>query len=590
MSSQAQPLPAYASPFPARLRAVEPWKATAILALVALGFLVLLPLLIMLIASLRPAGVLPLESGPLTFDAFRRAFTGPDMLPVLANSVIYSGSGVLLALPLALGIALLTERSDLPLRDGVYAMMFVPLGIPVFATALGWILLLGPAAGVINQYLRLFTGNPANNGPINIFSLGGLIFVHVLGLVPSMWLFLISVLRNMDPTLEEAAAIAGASRGRVFSAITLPLLRPGVAAVLVYFMLIGLESLDLPLAIAPTAGLDVLSTKIYFTLRPSTNTGIDYGVPAAFGVLLLGVAIAGIALYLRLVGHASHYAVVSGRGYRPRGVALGAWKYPALALVGLYLFLKVLLPVAILVYTSLLNFYQPPVPKLMASLKWTANNYAALLDYRFFGRFFVNSVVVAVAAATITMLLVTVAAWLIVRYPTPLTRLLNTVAFMPLAIPGVISTLAFFLLFVGTPIFGTLLLMTFAFTARFIAFGTRLMHAAQLQINRELEEAAMVGGAGTLQMFVRINLRLLVPAFLNGWLWVLVHAAKDFSVALLLGSANTLLVGNVIYSAFTSGRFPQASAMMVLLFAFNFAAVLAGRRFAKAPATSTARA
>jgi iron(III) transport system permease protein len=151
---------------------------------------------------------------------------------------------------------------------------------------------------------------------------------------------------------------------------------------------------------------------------------------------------------------------------------------------------------------------------------------------------------------------------------------------MPLAIPGLISTLAFFLLFIGTPIYGTLLLLLLAFTARYLAYGTRLMHAAQLQIHRELEEASLMSGAGVIVTFVRINLRLLVSAFVNGWLWVLVHAAKDFSVALMLGSASSLLVGNVIYGAYTSGRFPQASAMMVSLVLFNLAVVLlVGRRW-----------
>jgi iron(III) transport system permease protein len=241
---------------------------------------------------------------------------------------------------------------------------------------------------------------------------------------------------------------------------------------------------------------------------------------------------------------------------------------------------KVALPFAMLVYASFLPFYQPPVPDVFGSLRWTLANYAQLLDDRFFGRYFVNTILVAVGAATLTMVLVSVISWLVVRVPSLLTRLLNVVSFMPLAIPGVISTLAFFLLFIGTPVYGTLLLLALAFTARYIAYGTRLMHSAQLQIHRELEEASTMSGAGVVGTFLRINLRLLIPAFLNGWLWVLVHAAKDFSVALMLGSAGSLLVGNVIYGAYAAGRFPQASAMMVSLVLFNLAVVvLVGRKW-----------
>jgi len=177
------------------------------------------------------------------------------------------------------------------------------------------------------------------------------------------------------------------------------------------------------------------------------------------------------------------------------------------------------------------------------------------------------------------MMLVSFIGWLVVRSPSPLSKLINFVAFMPLAIPGVISTLALFLMFVGTPIHGTLMLLTLAFIARYLAFGTRLMHATILQIHKELEEVSHTSGASNFQTFCRITLRLLVPAFLNGWLWVLVHAAKDFSVALLLASAGSVVVANIIYEAFVGGHFNESAAMLVVLITFNLIFVIAGRKW-----------
>ena len=150
---------------------------------------------------------------------------------------------------------------------------------------------------------------------------------------------------------------------------------------------------------------------------------------------------------------------------------------------------------------------------------------------------------------------------------------------MPLAIPGIISTLALFLMFIGTPLEGTLCLLVLAFIARYLAYGTRLMHAAMLQVHRELEEASETSGASNLQTFVGITLRLLMPAFLNGWLWVLVHSAKDFSVALFLASAGSVVVANIIYDAFASGRFTESAAALVFLVMFNLMFVLAGRNW-----------
>ena len=533
----------------------------------------------MLLASVRPAGVMPFASSVFTFQGYAQAYGGSDLLPIIRNTLIYAGLGVVFALPIAFGFAFLTERTDMPLRNAMYVLMFIPMSTPVFATALGWVLLLGPRGGTINVYLRAMTGSDAAEGPFNIYSLPGLIFVHVLGMVPTMWLFLTAVLRRMDPVLEEAASAAGAGRWRTLRTITAPLMRPGVAAVAIYFFLSGLESLELPLALGPTAGIEVLATKIFFSLAPTADLGVNYGIPAAFGLLGLLMGVAGTFLYHHLVRRASDFAVVTGKGYRPRIIELGRWKYLALGAIGLFVIIKVVLPFAVLLYASFLRFYVPPIAEYLPDIKWTLLHYERLFDYRFFGRFFVNTLIVALLAATSTMLLVSFIGWLVVRHPSPLSKAINLVAFMPLAIPGVISTLALFLMFVGTPLHGTLALITLAFLARYLAFGTRLMHSAVLQIHQELEEVSHTSGAGSFQTFWRITLRLLFPAFMNGWLWVLVHAAKDFSVALMLASAGSVVVANVIYESFVGGHFNSSAAMLVVLIAFNLLFVIAGRKW-----------
>jgi iron(III) transport system permease protein len=291
------------------------------------------------------------------------------------------------------------------------------------------------------------------------------------------------------------------------------------------------------------------------------------------------MGICGIFLYLRLVRQASRYAVITGKGYRPRLIRLGAWKYVALSLVALFVIVKVVLPFCVLIYASFLRFYVPPTRAFLGQMPWTFQNYDELLDYRFFGKFFINTIIVSLGAATATMILVSFIGWLVVRRPGPLSNMINLVAFTPLAVPGIISTLALFLMFVGTPLVGTLLLLILAFVARYLAFGTRLMHATMLQVHRELEEAAQTSGATGLQIFVGITLRLLMPAFLNGWLWILVHAAKDFSVALFLASAGSVVVANIIYQDFSSGRFNESAAALVFLVVFNLMFVITGRRW-----------
>ncbi|MGB7947994.1 MAG: ABC transporter permease subunit, partial [Candidatus Binatia bacterium] len=292
--------------------------AGSILVLAVLAVVVIAPLIFMFLASFRPAGILPTEAGPFTIIHYLQAYTGTGTWLLIRNTLLYAGLGVLFALPLAFGFAFLTERTDMPLRNAMYVLMFIPMSTPIFATALGWVLLLGPRGGTVNVYLRQILGSEAAEGPLNIFSLGGLIFVHVLGIVPTMWLFLTAVLRQMDPGLEEAALASGASRWQVLRTVTAPLMRPGVLAVAIYFFITGLESLELPLALGPTAGIDLLSTKIFFSLIPTADLGVNYGIPAAFGMLGLAMGVIGTLLYLRLVRQSSQYTVITGKGYRPR--------------------------------------------------------------------------------------------------------------------------------------------------------------------------------------------------------------------------------------------------------------------------------
>jgi iron(III) transport system permease protein len=554
------------------LHTTAPLIALAILVLV-----VVLPLLTMLVASLRPAGTLPFDHGALVLSNFTAVFLAPDTAPMLRNTAIYAIVPIFLALPLAFGLAFLTERTDLPLRDAVYSAMFIPISVPVFASAMSWFLLLGPRAGTLNMWLRTIFGLDIREGPFNILSLEGMIFVHAIGIIPSMWLILISVLRVMDPALEDAAAVSGASRLRVTLFVTVPLMAPGILATIILFTVAGLESLETPLALGRPAGVEVMATRVYDLLHLPTGIGFAYGPPAALGLLGLGVGVVGIALYLYFTRRASKYVVITGKAYRPRVIRLGRWKFVALGAIGGYLVLQVVLPFGMLVATSFQRFYQPLAPG--SSIAWTANNYVSMLDYRFFGQYFLNTVLVAVGAATVTMLLVSFFSWQIVRWPTRLTQAVNVLAFMPLAIPGVISGLAFFLLFIGTPLFGTLILLVLAFLSRFLAYGTRLMYSAQVQIHTELEEAAVTAGVPYLRTFFAINLRLLLPAFFNGWLWVLTHSARDFTTPLMVASASSLVASNIIFGRYADGKFPESAAMMVALVLFNVCAVVAGRKW-----------
>ena len=564
-------------------RFFEARTTISFLALLVVGGLVLAPLVILVIASFRPDGILPLSEGSYTLENYARLGSTGATRTILLNTVVYGGGSLAVALPIALALAFLTERTNLLGRNLFYTILVVCMALPAFATALGWVLLAGPRAGILNQYIRYVIGSSSRDGPFNIFSMEGMIFVTGIAVVPPMWLLLASVVRNMDPALEEAGATSGANWRALLRRITIPLMTPGIAAVAVYYAIGIMDSFEIPLTIGLPARVEVLSTRIFLVVMGTTEEAFAYGGAAALGMAGVVFALLGILLYLRLVRRASSYTVVTGKAYRPRIINLGRWRFAALALVIAYILTAQVLPLLTVVYASFLDFYAPPVPGNFANVSWTLDNYLRFLDSRTFRQALINTVIVVTAAATVTMMLVTVASWAAVRIRGIIPYTTNVLTFLPLAIPNVITILTFLLLFIGTPLYGTLALLVLAFAARYLAYTARLMHAAQLQLHKELEEASYTSGVGLIGTFIYVTLRLLLPAFINGWMWVITHAARDFTTPLLLATSGAVVLANLIWGDYNAGRHPESASVIVILVLALGLIVFASRRWLGRP-------
>ena len=282
------------------------------LTLVVLG-LVAAPVVVLVIASFRPAGELPFTGKVWSAGAYGEVFASASTYRLLRNTVLYAAGTMAVSLPLAFTLAWLTERTDLPGRRLLYTVMFVPMLLPPFAIALGWILLAGPNAGALNVLIRRLFSLEITRGPLNIYTMWGMVLVSGMLAVPSMWLLLLGLFRNFDPRLEEAASASGAGRWRVLKRVTGPLMLPGLLAVGVYFTIVFIEAFEVPLAIGTTAEIPVLSTKIYL-LTSRAEEGYHYGAAATFGLMTL---LAGVLLmigYLWAVRVSARFAVVTGKG------------------------------------------------------------------------------------------------------------------------------------------------------------------------------------------------------------------------------------------------------------------------------------
>jgi iron(III) transport system permease protein len=521
--------------------------------------LVLGPLLVLVRTSLTPADSFPLDTWAVTLENFVAAYGSPATLRIALNTIWYAAGTVLLALALACAIAWLTERTDLPGRTAIRVLMFATMTVPPLALAFGWILLLNPNNGAINVLVRGLLG--LEDSPFDVYSLEMMIFVSAIGLVPTMFVMLCGVFRNMDPQLESAATVLGVGRLQALRRITLPLLSPGILSVVIYMLMIMVQAFETPLAIGLTAKVPVLSTRIYLLTQPEARAPA-YGLAAAFGIGLL--VLAGLLLwgYFRATRVGERFRVVTGKGFRPRRLALGRWRLVALAGVGLFFMLK-LAPLLLLLWTSLLPFYRVPSLELLGNLSLA--NYASVLGRSATQRAVLNTIVLMFTSATLTMLLASLISWFAVRGKGRTARCLDVLAFAPLAIPGIVMALAILLLYIRTPLYSTIWIIVLAHVTIFLAFGTRAMNGALLQIHPELEHAAMASGAPWSTALRKILLPLLWPHFLNGWLWVVAHSMRDLTMPLMLMSTSSLVVSSAIWQLWGVGQVPAASALIVLM-------------------------
>jgi len=543
--------------------------------------LILVPLVRLIVNSFQLGH--PAMPEGWTLQNYLSAYSLPAFYRALGTTIVLSVVGTITTLSIAILFAWLIERTDMPLRNLAWTLILIPMAVPGVLFALGWALLLSPKTGAINLALRALLepiGIQVSQGPLNIYSLSGLIFLDGLRGVTTIFLMVVGAFRMMDPSLEEAARVSKASAASSFFQVTLPVLLPAVLTAAMYEFVSSMESFEAPLAVGLPAGIFVLSTLIYFTVR--LQAPVDYGLGAVFGVTYMIMLLFLLWGYRRAVRHSERYTTVTGKGYRPRVISLGRWRYVALTLFVVYFFLTVLAPFTILLWTSLLPSYRPPSWAALSLL--SLSNFSEVFSRPHFFGVVWNTLILMTLAATATMLLAFFVSWIVVRTKIRGRALLDGLMFLPHSIPGIVIALAMIMAYLTAPlsylkIYGTLWIVAMGLIVSYIAFGTRLMNSSIGQIHQELEEAAYVCGATSTRTLLAITLPLLLPAFAAGWIWVSVHALRAFSIPLMLSSKKNEVFSVLMWQYWSDGDVSLAATLGVLLMMALVPLTLLMRRF-----------
>ncbi len=513
-----------------------------------------------------------------TLENFRTAYLSSDNVRLFFNSVQFAAGAAVLALVVGTGLAWMNERTNTPFKTLFFALAIVPLVIPGILFTVAWIMLASPKIGLINLALQAIFDTDAVF--VNIYTMAGMIWVDGLHYSPMAFLLMTAAFRSMDPALEEQAAMSGASVPQIVRRISLRLAWPAALGSLLILFVRSIESFEVPALLGLPVGIHVYTSSIYQAIHQYPS---QIGLAAAYAVTLLVLTSFGIYAQARLAGEGARFSTVTGKGFRPRTIDLGKWRYVTAAIFILYLVVIVLMPFLVLVWSSLQKFYS--VPSWAALSRVSLDSYRAVLDYPQFVNTVWNSIVLAVGSATTVMLVSAVIAWIVLRTKVPGRWMLDNLASLPLVFPGLVLGLAIMVcyLYIDIGVYGTLWIMFIAYVTRFLPYGMRYNSASMLQIHKELEESAAMSGAPWSVTFRRVVLPLLKPGLLAGWIYVMIVSIRELSSSILLYSPGTEVVSIMIWELWQNGQYVELSALGVMLIAALFCLVvlaqLVGRRF-----------
>ena len=516
------------------------------------------------------------KAAEFTFGNYITAYTSSDTARLFFTSLQFAVGTATFAFLVGTTLAWMNERTNTPFKGLFFAMSLIPLVIPGILFTVAWILLGSPKIGIVNLVLMNTFG--LTEPVFNIYSMWGMIWVDGLHYSPVAFLLMTAAFRAMDPSLEESAMMSGANVFQVLWRVTLKLVWPAIFATFLILFVKAIESFEVPALLGLPVGIQVFTSSIYQAVHRYPS---QIGLASSYAITLLAITTIGIYFISKLSSSGNKYATMTGKGFRPRQIDLGPWRWVAAAVFFVYFALIVVLPFAVLLWSSFQKFYA--VPSMAALQNLTLDPYRFVLSYPNLGRSVWNSLLLSFGSATLIMLITSVICWIVVKTKLPGRWLLDNLASLPMVFPGLVLGLALmiFYLNVDVGVYGTMWILLIAYVTRFMPYGLRFNTTSMLQIHKELEESAAMSGAGWATTFRRIVLPLLKPGLLAGWIYIMIVSIRELSSSILLYSPGTEVISIIIWELWENGQYVELSALGVMFILMLFVLVMLSQALGK---------
>jgi iron(III) transport system permease protein len=541
-----------------RHAAATAWVA---LLLAILGFLVVYPVLMLLLGALTDTN--PVIDGfgvfRLNIDNFIAVLSNPNVGEALVNTLIACGGGTAVAVIIGLFFSWIVVRTNTPGKRFIAAVSMLPLFAPPLVAGIAWVILGSPKTGLINTMFKWMNLDLR----VDFYSLSGLIFVFGVYYAPYVYMFTASALRNMDPSLEEAAEVSGASAFATLFSVTFPLIMPAIVSGMLLSFIVMLGIYGIPAVLGAPTNINVLTTYIF---RLTNWSPPLYNTAAAVAIILMVVT--GLLVWLQqkvLTGRS--YTTVAGKAFRPRSLDLGRWRWFTFSLAIVYLLVVVVLPLLALIVAAFRKFmFIRDAAGLFDMRQYSLAHFKAIFENPLTLRSIYNAVEVGLTTAIVGGALAFAIGYTIHRTQVGGRRAIDMLTTLPIAIPGLVIGVAYLWAWIGLPggLYGTIWILALAFIARFMPDTVKVLSTSFLQIHRELEEAAWICGKGLLGSIRTVILPLARPGVIAAMTLLFVLAIRELGSSLFLYTSNTMVMSVLLLDYYEGGNIGKTAAFSLV--------------------------
>ena len=519
--------------------------------LLILTFLVIYPVAMLLLGALTNTN--PVVDGFGVFNIslanFVTVLANPNVHLALANSLIACGGGTALAVVIGLTFSWVVVRTNTPCKGFIAAASMLPLFVPPLVAAVAWSILASPRTGLLNTVLASI----GVEWRFNVYSMGGLICIFGIYYAPYVYMFTASALRNMDPSLEEAAEVTGATPLRTLLTITFPLIAPAIVSGMLLSFIGMLGIYGIPAVLGTPGDIPVLTTYIFKLTNWSPPL---YSTAASVAIILMVVTGFLVWLQARVLSRRS-YTTVAGKSFRPALLNLGPWRYFTLGLAVVYLLVVVVLPTLALIVAAFRKFlFVRTLASLFDERQYSFGHFERLFSNPLALRSIYNTMEVGLVTALVGGVLAFAIGYTINRTTMPGRKSIDVISTLPVAIPGLVVGVAYLWAWIGLPggLYGTIWILALAFIARFMPDTVKALSTSLMQIHRELEEASWICGRGLLGTIRSIVLPLARPGVIAAMTLLFILAIRELGSSLFLYTSNTMVMAVLLLDYYEGGN------------------------------------